>query len=79
MAFHWLYFNNLNKNTRITTPEEEILIKQILKQSNISFSNLAQSHIYIKGNTEFAQIEITQNNSKLKYVINLKTKRIIKR
>ncbi len=79
LAFHWIYLKNLNNNTRLATPEEEMLIKQILNQSNITFSNITQSHMYIKGRSEFAQIEIIQNNSRKIYLINLKTNKIIKR
>ena len=79
IAFHWFYFNNLNRNTRIATLEEEGLIKQVLEKANINTSEIVQFHLYIKGKTEFAQVELIQDTIKTKYIINLKTEKITRR
>lgn len=78
--YNFLYFKSFNKKVRpISDLEKKEILEIINKSMNIDKYDVKFGNIYIINNREIAQIELIHNNSKKDYLVDINTKRLVKK
>ncbi len=78
--FHIFYFQIFQEKTRAITNSEKQEIIELFNQSmKLEDYQIKFGNIYNIRDREFAQVELTKNNSKKNYLVDLKYRKIIRK
>jgi uncharacterized protein YxeA len=77
--YHIFYFKSFHKNVRmLDNSEKEKIIDILNKNINLEGYNIKFENVYKFGENEFVKIELSKENSKKHYYINVNTLEIVR-